>query len=348
MCYRMRIPKGEAHLPAIRPRYLEERIDTLGSCKEREMLLAAYRRRRGMAITDISVEMRRPRTTIRGWLAHAMERGPDDLSDRKAPGRRTLLDELSRWWLSELLGRGPRGVRIPGRILAVRDHPGADPQGVWYIVQPAHVTEDTAQDQVLVQEAQTRPVQFRPGGRARGVQEAHICRSGQTDRARICRIQRGRGAPAAVRGGRLRMVSHQRKRDSPDGILNSVRQDVRDPGKGRTPRADSRSHELAHICGLSKVGAPEISKIRARLGQRLVPQVGNGHDYLAYVNGDIRLVFLPPYTPQLNPTEILWREIKRPLSCRYFESEEDLERAIMEIVGGGELKDVKTMDYLAA
>ena len=58
--------------------------------------------------------------------------------------------------------------------------------------------------------------------------------------------------------------------------------------------------------------------------------------------------FLPPYTPQLNPTEILWREIKRPLSCRYFESEEDLERAITEIVGGGELKDVKTMDYLAA
>ena len=109
MCYRMRIPKGGAYLPAIRPGYLEERIDTLGSCKEREMLLAAYHRRRGMAITDISVEMRRPRTTIRGWLARAMERGLDDLSDRKAPGRRTLLDEPSRWWLSELLGRGPGG-----------------------------------------------------------------------------------------------------------------------------------------------------------------------------------------------------------------------------------------------
>ena len=38
-----------------------------------------------------------------------MERGPDDLSDRKALGRRTLLDEPSRWWLSELLGRGPGG-----------------------------------------------------------------------------------------------------------------------------------------------------------------------------------------------------------------------------------------------
>ena len=71
-------------------------------------------------------------------------------------------------------------------------------------------------------------------------------------------------------------------------------------------------------------------------------------DYPAYVNGDIRLVFLPPYTPQLNPTEILWREIKWPLSYRYFASEEDLERAITETVGGGELKAVKTIDRLVA
>ena len=69
MCYQMRIPKGGAYLPAIRPRYLEERIDTLGSCKEREMLLAAYHRRRGMAITDISVEMRRPREVIRYYFS---------------------------------------------------------------------------------------------------------------------------------------------------------------------------------------------------------------------------------------------------------------------------------------
>ena len=72
------------------------------------MLLAAYHRRQGMAITDISVEMRRPRTTIHGWPARAMERGPDGLPGRKAPNRRTLLDEPSRWWLPELLGRGPR------------------------------------------------------------------------------------------------------------------------------------------------------------------------------------------------------------------------------------------------
>ena len=149
----MRIPKGEAYLPTIRPAHLEERTDALGSCKGVETLLAAYHRRRGMAIMDISVEMRRPRPTIHGWPARAMERGPDGLPGRKAPGRRTLLDEPSRWWLSELPGRGLPGVRIPGRILAVRDHSGADPQEVWDIMQPAHATGDAAQDQAPVQEA---------------------------------------------------------------------------------------------------------------------------------------------------------------------------------------------------
>ena len=95
--------------------YLEERIDALGSCKEREMLLAAYHRRRGIAITDISVEMRRPRTIIHDWLTRAMERGPGGLPGRKAPGRRILLDEPSRWWLSELLGRDPRGRGFQAR-----------------------------------------------------------------------------------------------------------------------------------------------------------------------------------------------------------------------------------------
>ena len=52
--------------------------------------------------------MRRPEMTIHSWPARAMERGPDVLPGRKTPGRRTLLDEPSRWWLSELPGRGPR------------------------------------------------------------------------------------------------------------------------------------------------------------------------------------------------------------------------------------------------
>ena len=42
--------------------------------------------------------------------------------------------------------------------------------------------------------------------------------------------------------------------------------------------------------------------------------------------GDIVLVFLPPYAPQLNPVEIQWRDLKRLLAGQCFKSLEDLRR----------------------
>ena len=61
--------------------------------------------------------------------------------------------------------------------------------------------------------------------------------------------------------------------------------------------------------------------------------------------GRIVLIFLPPHTPQLNPVEVQWRELKRLLSGRCFRSLEDLKCAI-EAIAAGELKTVKMMPYL--
>ncbi len=56
--------------------------------------------------------------------------------------------------------------------------------------------------------------------------------------------------------------------------------------------------------------------------------------------------FLPPYTPQLNPIETAWRDLKRRLAGRYFKSTDELKHAITTIVEcemGNRLKG-----YLAA
>ena len=68
-------------------------------------------------------------------------------------------------------------------------------------------------------------------------------------------------------------------------------------------------------------------------------------EYIKSTNGDIELIFLPPYTPQLNPIEIQWRELKKLLSGRCFKSLEDLEEAI-EGIAAGEMKPVKLMAYM--
>ncbi len=42
----------------------------------------------------------------------------------------------------------------------------------------------------------------------------------------------------------------------------------------------------------------------------------------------IILVFLPPYSPDLNPVEFVWKTIKREVSVRYIQSKEHLRNII--------------------
>ena len=43
---------------------------------------------------------------------------------------------------------------------------------------------------------------------------------------------------------------------------------------------------------------------------------------------NIKLVFLPPYSPDLNPVEFVWKTIKREVSVRFIQSKEQLKKII--------------------
>ena len=55
-------------------------------------------------------------------------------------------------------------------------------------------------------------------------------------------------------------------------------------------------------------------------------------EYVESAGDDIAFEFLPPYTPQLNPIETMWRDLKRRLAGRYFKSTDELKRAVTTIV----------------
>ena len=63
--------------------------------------------------------------------------------------------------------------------------------------------------------------------------------------------------------------------------------------------------------------------------------------YLKSAGGDVVLVCLPPYTPQLNPIEVQWRMIKARLACRYHSTEDEMERSIIRLVESGEVQPVR-------
>ena len=57
--------------------------------------------------------------------------------------------------------------------------------------------------------------------------------------------------------------------------------------------------------------------------------------YLESTDGEVALLFLPPRTPQHNPIEMLWREIKKAISNTYFDGESEMKERIAWLVGEG-------------
>ena len=80
----------------------------------------------------------------------------------------------------------------------------------------------------------------------------------------------------------------------------------------------------------------EIRRNRPRLF--MVPDNASYHkskavrEYVESAGGDIELEFLPPYTPQLNPVETVWRDLKKRLAGRFFRSLDELKAAITAIL----------------
>ena len=65
-------------------------------------------------------------------------------------------------------------------------------------------------------------------------------------------------------------------------------------------------------------------------------------------SGALKPVFMPKYTPQLNPIKQQWNVLKRLLSGRYYELVEGLKEGIRSIVSQHLMLPVKLMDYLLA
>ena len=51
------------------------------------------------------------------------------------------------------------------------------------------------------------------------------------------------------------------------------------------------------------------------------------------IPGNILLIFLPAYSPELNPAEKMWQKIKRDFTNKFFNTLDELSLFIMESVG---------------
>ncbi len=60
----------------------------------------------------------------------------------------------------------------------------------------------------------------------------------------------------------------------------------------------------------------------------------------------IKIKYFPPYTPELNPIEIQWREEKKGIANTFFANKSEMEKHMQKRLDNGDVKVVKIFKYL--
>ena len=68
--------------------------------------------------------------------------------------------------------------------------------------------------------------------------------------------------------------------------------------------------------------------------------------HLADTNRDMEILHLPPRTPQLNPTEIEWREIKTAIADIFFGDLDKIRDVMRQMTRNREMPIVKMFDWM--
>ena len=208
-----------------------------------------------------------------------------------------------------------------------------DPEGVWRNRQGAHAAQVAAQDRVLPEKGRVRPVQASPKREAGGVQEGGRGARGPEARGRHGRLCRGRGRGPKVPEPRLRVEADRRARAGRGRLLRGVCQDIRRDVPRRAADKDRGVGELGGRSGnswrRSRRDRPRLFMVLDNASYHKSKAV---REYVESARGDAGLEFLPPYTPQLNPVETVWRDLKRRLAGRFFRSLDELKAAIIAIL----------------
>jgi len=68
--------------------------------------------------------------------------------------------------------------------------------------------------------------------------------------------------------------------------------------------------------------------------------------HLTSTKHDVKIIHFPKYTPELNPIEIQWREIKKNLGNQFFADTIQMKQCIKQLLKTGGVPVVKLFDYL--
>lgn len=340
------VKRGKEYLHDVPLPKLEEMHRREPPGKSRDRLQAAVLRKRGKTVEKIAGIVGRHSSTVHRWLYRMECEGPDGRHDRKSPGRPRLLtpeqegaveEDLDKpppesgfdrgSWNSRLLARricGRLGVACSRRTaLRVAGRLGFSTCKPWPIPYNSATPEEQEE---FIRDKRGAIARWREEGRAVLAVDATTLRDSPTSRRGL----RRRGGKSVVR------TNHSKKAIHLIGAL----------GDGTL---DLQFHE--NLNGESYVALAEYARRRHGKVGIIADNAGalTGKDmreYVAGTNGAVEIIHIPPRTPQLNPIEIEWREIKAAIADIFFGGLDKMRDAIIRMLYNKEIPIVRLFDWL--
>ena len=309
------------------------------------MLQAARHRKKGMLLREISEAIGKAVSTVHGWLLR-LEECMERRYDRKSPGRPCRLSDTQRSVLDRDIEKNPEesgfrrstwtaklvvryilerfGVRYSAdgalRLTDRLNFSVRKARPVPYNSATKEETEKYVRDTIKEIEAHTK----------RGYKVVCLDATALIDSPLSRRGIRRRGGHDTVK------INHSKKSIKIIGAL------------GRNT-LDIQFHEnlaTGNIIELLEELRQKYVNVFVIMDNAAAHKSRDMEAYIRGTNGSVVRWFLPPHTPQHNPIEILWREIKRAIADTFFGGFDRLQERIRNILDSGEVPRTRLFRYM--
>ena len=308
------------------------------------ILLACLLCRDGMGPVDVAKTLSKPTATVSGWLYRMHKGGLEALYDKPKPGRPPKIDPNLHQNISESIDKQPAGMQMsPGVwsaktvILMLSTYFSIDdisPSTVYALLHRINKSwrklgrrrhpkspPEEVKKQFMTELKIWMDLMGKWGYVMAFLDEAHI-----TTATILAKTWAERGAKMSQKA-----VSHGWRRTcfGAVGVGGVIYQFYE---KGDT---ESMKDFVTHL-------HRELGKVALVMDNASYHKSKDFRDHLETFNGEVIVIFLPPYSPDLNPVEMLWREFKRYVANKLYTSMDDMTEAMDQMLVEG-IVDIPAM-----
>ena len=315
-------------------------------------MMAACLRKRGMSIRKIAAELYVPRSTVYDWLLRMHKRGPKGRFDKRRRGKKRILDNaclknLSKWLAEKPdkhgLGAGDWQWNTILELIKVKTGTVCSMRTIRRALRKIHKSYRKLNPVPHNSASKDEQERFKGETSAR-LEDLRTEKKGYVaftwDEGTVQMYSNNGYAWRTTNGGDTLPTNFSKKGAK---MFCAVREGGLHVWTADATNSDTFVETLKELQG-------EYPKIVMILDNASYHKSKTVMNHVESVNKDPRLglelIFLPPYTPQLNPTEIQIREIKKRVAGMMLDSVDDLKETITTMVKRGEARPVKLMDYL--